>query len=143
MAKRFEYLDAWQIARDVANLIYTYGRETGIATDYGFKDQIQRAAVSVMNNIAEGFERGSNKDFAKFLFIAKGSSGEVRSMLYLALDQKFISDQQFSTAYELCQRESQLCWGLIKHLQKTSDWKTGLKITLMILIPALVSIKLF
>ena len=59
----------------MANLIYKFGRESGFSKDYGFKDQIQRAAVSVMNNIAEGFERGSNKDFAKFLFIAKGSVG--------------------------------------------------------------------
>lgn len=104
MAKRFEDLDAWQVARETANLIYTYGRETGIATDYGFKDQIQRASVSVMNNIAE---------------------------------------EQFSTAFDLCERESKLCWGLIKHLQKTSDWKTGLKITLMILIPSLAALQRF
>jgi len=62
----------------------------------------------VKNNIAEGFERGSNKDFAKFLFIARGSVGEVRSMLYLALDQKYITEQQFEDAYNLCVREAQL-----------------------------------
>lgn len=90
-----------------------------------------------MNNIAEGFERGSNKEFAKFLFIARGSVGEVRSMLYLALDQKYITESQFKDAYNLCVRESQLCWGLIKHLQKTSGWKTGLQILIMMLIPAL------
>lgn len=88
---RFEDLDAWKVGRELANQIYTFGRESGFSKDYGFKDQIQRAAVSVMNNIAEGFERGSNKDFAKFLFIARGSVGEVRSMLYLALDQKYIA----------------------------------------------------
>jgi four helix bundle protein len=121
----------------LANLIYLYGHEGSLSKEYGFRDQIQRAAVSVMNNIAEGFERGSNKDFAKFLFIARGSVGEVRSMLYLALDQKYITDEQFKEAYNLCVRESQLCWGLIKHLQKTSGWKTGLQITLMMLIPAL------
>lgn len=125
------------MGRELANLIYEYGRETAIAKDYGFKDQIQRAAVSVMNNVAEGFERGSNKDFAKFLFIARGSVGEVRSMLYLALDQKYITEQQFKEAYNLCVRGSQLGWGLIKHLQKTSGWKTGLQITLMMFIFAL------
>jgi four helix bundle protein len=62
-----------------------------------------------MNNIAEGFERGSNKDFAKCLFIARGSVGEVRSMLYLALDQKYITEEQFGEAYNLCVRDSQLC----------------------------------
>ncbi len=136
MADRFEDLDAWAVARELANLIYAYGRESSLGKDYGFKDQIQRAAVSVMNNIAEGFERGSNKDFAKFLFIARGSVGEVRSMLYLAMDQKYITEEQFGEAYNLCVRESQLCWGLIKHLQKNSGWKTGAQIALMMLIPA-------
>jgi four helix bundle protein len=137
MADRFEDLDAWQVGRELANLVYAYGRETSMGKDYGFKDQIQRAAVSVMNNVAEGFERGSNKDFAKFLFIARGSVGEVRSMLYLAMDQKYITEAQFKEAYNLCVRDSQLCWGLIKHLQKTSGWKTGIQITLMMFIPAL------
>ncbi len=136
MADRFEDLDAWKVARELANLIYVFGRESGVSKDYGFKDQIQRAAVSVMNNIAEGFERGSNKDFAKFMFIARGSTGEVRSLLYLAIDQKYITEEQFSEAYNLCVRESQLCWGLIKHLQKNSGWKTGVQIALMMLIPA-------
>lgn len=134
---RFEELDAWKVARELANLIYALGRESGFSKDYGFKDQIQRAAVSVMNNIAEGFERGSNKDFAKFIFIARGSIGEVRSMLYLALDQKYITEEQFKEAYNLCVRGSQLCWGCIKHLQKNSGWKTGAQIALMMLIPSL------
>lgn len=135
--ERFEELDAWKVARELANLVYALGRESGFSKDYSFKDQIQRAAVSAMNNIAEGFERGSNKDFAKFLFIARGSVGEVRSMLYLASDQKYITDEQFKEAHNLCMRGSQLCWGLIKHLRKNSGWKTGLPIFLMMLIPAL------
>ena len=126
---RFEDLDAWKVARELSNLIYAFGRASGCSRDFGFKDQIQRAAVSVMNNIAEGFERGSNKDFAKFLFIARASTGEVRSMLYLALDQKYITNEQFNEAYNLCVRESQLCWGLIRHLQKNSDWKTGVQVS--------------
>lgn len=138
MVDRFEDLDAWKVARELANLIYALGRESGFSKDYSFKDKIQRAAVSVMNNIAEGFERGSNKDFAKFLFIARGSVGEVRSMLYLALDQKYITDEQFKEAYNLCVRDSQLCWGLIKHLQKNSGWKTGLQIMVMMLLPSLI-----
>ena len=78
-----------------------------------------------MNNIAEGFERGSNKDFAKFLFIARGSAGEIRSMLYLAKDLKYLSEEQFIEALALIVRSAQLCWGMIKHLQKRGDWKTG------------------
>ena len=62
MADRFEELDAWKVGRELANLIYEYGRESGMSKDFGFKDQIQRAAVSIMNNIAEGFERGTNAD---------------------------------------------------------------------------------
>ena len=135
--ERFEDLDAWKVARELSNTVYAFGRETGLSKDYGFRDQIQRAAVSVMNNIAEGFERGSNKDFAKFLFIARGSVGEVRSMLYLAMDQNYIGSEQFSEAHALCVRASQLCWGLIKHLQKNSGWKTGVQIALMMLVSAL------
>jgi four helix bundle protein len=133
-AKRFEDLDAWKVARELANYVYELSRQKEIRQDFGFRDQFQRAAVSVMNNVAEGFERGSNKDFAKFLFIARGSVGEVRSMLYLALDQKFISESQFKDANSLCIRESQLCWGLIKHLQKNSGWKTGLQILAFMLV---------
>ncbi len=138
--ERFEELDAWKVARELSNLVYALGGDSGISRDYGFKDQIQRAAVSVMNNISEGFERGSNKDYAKFLFIARGSVGEVRSMLYLALDQKYITHEQFNEAYNLCVRESQLCWGLIKHLQKTSNWKTGAQVVLMMLVPLLMRV---
>ncbi|MDZ8117335.1 four helix bundle protein [Pontiella agarivorans] len=104
---------------------------------YGFLDQLQRASVSVMNNIAEGFGRVSNKDFVKFLFISRGSVGEVRSMLYLALDMAYITNEQLDDVYVLCVRESQLCWGLIKHLQKTSGWKPGIQIMLISLIPQL------
>lgn len=126
--ERFEDLDAWKVARDLANLIYDLARSSDVSKDYGFKDQIQRAAVSVMNNIAEGFERGSNKDFAKFMFIARGSVAEVRSMLYLAVDQHYITKEEFKDAQALCVRSSQLCWGLIKHLQKNSSWKTGVSV---------------
>jgi four helix bundle protein len=124
--KRFEDLDAWKIARELCNMIYGITKNKPMSNDYGFSDQIRRAAVSIMNNIAEGFERGSNKDFAKFLFIARGSAGEVRSMLYLALDQAYINAEEFKDISDLCVRASQLCWGMIKHLQKNSDWKTGI-----------------
>ena len=89
-AERFEGLRIWQQARVVANEVYDALSECG---DYGFRDQMQRAAVSSMNNIAEGFERRTSKDFGHFLDIAKGSSGEVRSMLYLAEDRKYLSPE--------------------------------------------------
>jgi four helix bundle protein len=123
--RRFEELESWQVARTLANVIYEVTKQAAFRKDFGMVDQMRRAAVSIMNNIAEGYERGSNKDFAKFLFIARGSAGEVRSMLYLAKDQGYLSDKQFDDALVLAVRVAQLCWGMIKHLQKHGDWKTG------------------
>lgn len=87
-AENFEDLKIWQDARVLCNGIYDSVEKL---RDYEFKSQIQRAAVSVMNNVAEGFERRTKKDFAHFLDLAKGSAGEVRSMLYLAEDRKYLS----------------------------------------------------
>jgi four helix bundle protein len=84
---RFEDLEVWKESMRLTGEIY---RRFGNSHDYGFKDQIQRAAVSVPSNISEGYERQSNKGFVKFLFIARGSSGELRTQLYLAIDLKFI-----------------------------------------------------
>ena len=131
--QRFEDLEAWQIARELTNKIYSISRKESIRRDYGFVDQIRRAAISIMNNVAEGFERGSNKDFVRFLFIARGSAGEVRSMLYVGLDQGYLADDTFTRCHDLCVRCSQLCWGLIKHLKKHSNWKTKALITIMML----------
>ena len=131
--QRFEDLEAWQIARELTNKIYSISRKESIRRDYGFVDQIRRAAISIMNNIAEGFERGSNKDFVRFLFIARGSAGEVRSMLYVGLDQGYLADDTFTRCHDLCVRCSQLCRGLIKHLKKHSNWKTKALITIMML----------
>ena len=93
-AKRFEDLRIWQQSRVLANEVYD---TLSNCRDYGFRDQIQRAAVSSMNNIAEGFERRSTKDFGHFLDIAKASPGEVRSMLYLAEDRKYIDAETVNT----------------------------------------------
>jgi len=86
-AKVFEELNVWQEARVLANYIYSEFKEI---KDFGFKDQIQRASVSIMNNIAEGFERQSRTEFKRFLNIAKASCGEVRSMIYLSKDLKYL-----------------------------------------------------
>jgi four helix bundle protein len=135
--QRFEDLEAWQIARELTNQIYTITKKESICRDFGFVDQIRRAAISIMNNIAEGFERGTNKDFAKYIFIARGSAGEVRSMLYVALDQDYLTGETFKQCHELSIRCSQLCWGLIKHLKKYSNWKTKVLITIMTLVSPL------
>ncbi len=111
--KRFEDIISWHKSKELSVLIYSLFSES---RDFGFRDQIQRASVSIMNNIAEGFERKSNKEFKYFLFIAKGSCGEVRSMLYLAKELDTISDNEFTELFSLSEEISKLLSGLIKTL---------------------------
>jgi four helix bundle protein len=120
--RRFEDIVAWQMGRELASTIYALTKVPVVAKDFAFVDQIRRAAVSIMNNIAEGYERGTNKDFAKFLFIARGSAGEVRSMLYVALDQGLIDQQTFDAYSGQCRQCSAAIWGLIKALSRTGNW---------------------
>ncbi|MEA3318067.1 MAG: four helix bundle protein, partial [Bacteroidota bacterium] len=96
---RFEDILSWQKAKELTIQIYKLFEKS---KDFGFKDQIQRASVSIMNNIAEGFERKSNNEFKQFLFIAKGSCGEVRSMLYLANELKYLSTEICNKIFLLC-----------------------------------------
>jgi four helix bundle protein len=91
--KNFEDLEIWQLARRLTQEIYTLGRTPKFAKDYALKDQMQRAAVSIMSNIAEGFERGGNQEFVQYLYVAKASCGEVRSQLYVALDQEYVDQE--------------------------------------------------
>ncbi len=112
--ERFEDIVVWQKARELTTLVYFAFKAN---TDYRFKDQIQAAAVSVMNNIAEGFERKGNKDFSRFLYIAKGSCGEVRSMLYLSLELGYLSKEDFNKAYQLAEDTSKMLAGFIKTLK--------------------------
>lgn len=97
--KRFEDLQVWQDSRSFVKSVYELTSSLNFSKDFGLKDQIQRASVSIMNNISEGFERDSNKEFIKFLGYSKGSAGEVRSMLYIALDLKYITNEEFEIAY--------------------------------------------
>ena len=96
--ERFEDILAWQKAKNMTVLVYRLFEQS---KDYSFKDQIQRASVSVMNNIAEGFERKGNKEFARFLYIAKGSCGEVRSMLILSKELGKITEEDYEYLYLL------------------------------------------
>jgi len=98
-SKTFEDLKVWQDTRAFVKLIYELTASDSFKKDYGLKDQIQRAAVSIMNNIAEGFERNNNKEFVVFLKYSKGSAGEIRSMLYVALDLNYISKSTFDEYY--------------------------------------------
>jgi four helix bundle protein len=119
IAQRFENLRIWQDARIQANAIYdSFGSDSISARDFGFRDQIQRCGVSVMNNIAEGFERRTDQDFARFLDIAKGSNGEVRSMLYLAEDRQYLPFEQAEQMRSFSETISRGMESLAKHLRK-------------------------
>ena len=98
--KSFENLQVWQDARLLVKSIYELTSLDNFKRDYGLKDQIQRAAISIMNNISEEFERDNNKEFRNFLSYSKGSAGEVRSMLYIALDLNYISKNEFDENYK-------------------------------------------
>ena len=111
--EKFEDIIAWQKAEKLTINIYSQFKN---CKDYSFRDQIQRASVSIMNNIAEGFERRTNKELVNFLYIAKGSSGEVRSMLNLALEFKYITKVEFDADYNLAVEISKLLSGFIKIL---------------------------
>jgi four helix bundle protein len=110
---KFEELICWQRGQELVLFLYLIFKNN---RDYGFKDQILRASVSIMNNIAEGFERYSNKELKNFLFISKGSCGEVRSMLYIALSLKYINSSEYKKCNDLCLETSKLIGGLIKTL---------------------------
>lgn len=111
--ERFEDIIAWQKSRELTGLLY---QAFCGSRDFGFKDQIQRASVSIMNNIAEGFERRGDKEFKKFLFIAKGSCGEVRSMLYLGIDLKYLKEDDFQKIFSLSLEISKILSAFIKKL---------------------------
>jgi len=110
---RFEDLVVWQRSVDFATLIY---KLFGEIKDFGFKNQIERAVISISNNIAEGFERKTNNEFKMFLFISKGSCGEVRSMLYVAKRLNMINDEQFNDSLSKSLEISKMLSGLIKCL---------------------------
>jgi four helix bundle protein len=111
--ERFEDSIAWQKSKELTKEIYKTFNQS---SDFGFKNQIQRASVSIMNNIAEGFERQTNNELKQFLYIAKGSSSECRSMLNLALDLKYISKLNYKKLYDLSLEISKLLSGFIKTL---------------------------
>ena len=127
--ERFEDLEAWKIARDITNEVYRISSREPFSRDFGLRNQICRAAVSVMSNIAEGFERDGRKEFINFLSIAKGSSGELRSQLYIALDQNYISEQEFSRVYDKTSQNCRLISGLMKYLNQSNV--TGQKFKLV------------
>lgn len=117
MAKYFEELEVFRESRALTNAIYRITGDAGFARDFGLRDQIRRAAVSVMSNVAEGFERGGNQEFMQFLYIAKGSCGEVRAQLYVAADQGYLSASQSAELIDASRRLSAMISNLIEYLK--------------------------
>ncbi len=114
--KRFEDIQAWQKAREVTRGVYRVTGNGHFAKDFGLRDQIRRASVSIMANIAEGFARRSDKDFAYFLNISRSSVAEVQSHLYVALDQEYLDEPEFREMYDGLEEASRMIFGLVKHL---------------------------
>jgi four helix bundle protein len=117
MAKRFEDVEVWQLARALVREVYLLTGQDKIKKSYSLTDQIQRAALSVMNNIAEGFERQSTKEFIYMLNIAKGSEGEVRSILYVLLDINLVDESGFKALHTKTTIISKSLAGFISYLK--------------------------
>ena len=117
--RRFEDIHAWQKGRTLTTTIFQLAQESELKKNFALKDQIIRCTISITANIAEGFERNSNKEFSYFLAIAKGSTGELRSFLYVLLDNRYIEQSQFDEIYQLTQEVSAMLSKLITYLSKS------------------------
>ncbi|HEX2953617.1 MAG TPA: four helix bundle protein [Bacillota bacterium] len=117
--KKFEDIEAWKVARSLTKDIYTVTSKGPFEKDYGLRDQIRRASVSIMSNIAEGYERDGNKEFKQFLSTAKGSAGEVKCQLYIAFDVGFITDDEYKALSEKVNLVSNLIGGFIRYLNES------------------------
>jgi four helix bundle protein len=115
--KKFEEIECWKRARELTRRIYQVTNRPTFARDFGLKDQIRRAAVSVMSNIAEGYDRSGTAEFVHFLAIAKGSAAEVSSQLYVALDQGYIQETQFMELNSLASETGNMVAGLMHYLR--------------------------
>ena len=100
----FEDIETWKIARELSHLVYNLSGKGTFSKDFGLRDQVRRAAVSVMSNIAEGFENQTQAQFVRYLKLAKGSAGEVRSQAYLSLDLQYIRPDEFRTLFDLADK---------------------------------------
>ena len=115
--RNFEDLTCWKKSREITSHVYRITKNTEFSADYPLIKQIRRSAVSVMSNIAEGFERDGNKEFIHFLSIAKGSAGEVRAQLYVAKDQQYLTEAEFRFLLGLVIENSKVISGLIQYLK--------------------------
>jgi four helix bundle protein len=118
--ERFEDIEAWKEARGLSREIYRVTGQGTFTKDFGLRDQLQRASVSIMANIAEGFDGGSNREFVKFLGYALRSTTEVQSHLYVASDQGYIDQREFKSLYELSVKVKNLISGFLRYLRSRS-----------------------
>lgn len=116
--ERFEDIQAWQKARMLVKVVYSVSNSGMFAKDFGLRDQIRRASVSIMLNIAEGFARKTDREFSQFLVIAHGSAAEVQAALYVALDQEYLAESEFKALYGLADEASKMIMGLSSYLSK-------------------------
>ena len=118
--RTFEEIDAWKRARQLTRDVYALSNKEGFARDFGLRDQIRRASVSIMSNIAEGYERSGRKEFIQYLAMAKGSAGEVSSQAFVAFDQGYVSEAEFKRLQESAADVARLLGGLMEYLRSTT-----------------------
>jgi four helix bundle protein len=116
---RFEDIEAWQLGRELKRLLYQCSKAGEFAKDYALRDQIRRAAISITSNIAEGFEREGNREFIQFLSTSKGSCAEVQDHLYTALDQEYLTQEQFDALYGKASEVGQKLGAFMSYLQRS------------------------
>ena len=117
--KKFEDIEAWQKSRQLTKQIYRVSRTGEFARDFGLRDQIRRASVSIMSNIAEGYDRSGTGEFIQFLATAKGSAAEVKCQLYVALDEGYINNSTFDDLSKLVTEIGNMVGGLIGYLRRS------------------------
>jgi len=118
--ERFEDLECWQKARELCRYVYELTCKDKFSKDFTLVNQIRGSSGSSMDNISEGFDRGGNKEFRQFLYISRGSAGEVRSQLYRALDRDYITNEEFNHGLDLSNQTGRLVTGLINYLSKSN-----------------------
>src|SRR4030095_4380554 len=127
--KKFEEIECWKRARELTRRVYEITNRPAFARDFGLKDQIRRASVSVMSNIAEGYDRSGTAEFIHFLATAKGSAAEVRCQLYVAVDQGYIEENNFIELSALASETGNMVAGLMKYLRASGYKGTKFKTT--------------
>ena len=126
--RKFEEIQCWQKARELTAKIYNVSKREPFSRDFGLKDQIRRASVSIMSNIAEGFDRQGTREFIQFLALAKGSAAEVKCQLYVAMDQGYINETEFGELGALAGETGSMTAGLITYLRRSAYKGTKFKL---------------